>query len=83
MAAPSSASQTAWALLGLEAAGDKSSAALHRGVDHLLETQRPDGTWHEELTTGTGFPNVFYLTYTMYRQYFPLLALAVGVEAVS
>ena len=83
VAAPSSASQTAWALLGLEAAGDKSSAALHRGVDHLLETQRPDGTWHEELTTGTGFPNVFYLTYTMYRQYFPLLALAVGVEAES
>jgi squalene-hopene/tetraprenyl-beta-curcumene cyclase len=80
VAAVSSASQTAWALLGLEATGDKSSAAVRRGVDYLIDTQRPDGTWHEELTTGTGFPNVFYLTYTMYRQYFPLLALAVCQE---
>ena len=74
--AGSSASQTAWALLGFEAAGDAASPAARKGLDFLLDTQRPDGTWHETLTTGTGFPNVFYLTYTMYRQYFPLLALA-------
>jgi squalene-hopene/tetraprenyl-beta-curcumene cyclase len=74
--APSSPSQTAWALLGLRAAGDKDSSALRRGVRFLLEKQRPDGGWPEEATTGTGFPNVFYLTYCMYRDYFPLLALA-------
>ena len=43
---------------------------------YLLDRQRPDGTWPEDATTGTGFPNVFYLTYGMYRDYFPLLALA-------
>jgi len=76
VAGPSTASQTAWALLGLVAAGDGSSASLERGVDYLLETQRPDGRWSEDLATGTGFPNVFYLTYHLYRDYFPLLALA-------
>jgi squalene-hopene/tetraprenyl-beta-curcumene cyclase len=75
--APSTPSQTAWALLGLAAAGEKSSAAACRGVRYLLETQQPDGTWKEDLATGTGFPNVFFLTYHLYRQYFPLLALAV------
>jgi squalene-hopene/tetraprenyl-beta-curcumene cyclase len=74
--APSCASQTAWAVLGLLASGDRDSAPLRRGVDYLLERQRPDGTWPEEATTGTGFPNVFYLTYGMYRDYFPLMALA-------
>ncbi len=74
--APSTASQTAWALLGLAATGDTTSAAAARGVEYLLATQQPDGTWDEKGTTGTGFPNVFYLTYHMYRQYFPLLALA-------
>jgi len=74
--APSCASQTAWAVLGLKAAGEGESAAARRGIDFLLQRQRADGTWPEEATTGTGFPNVFYLTYGMYRDYFPLLALA-------
>ncbi|MCC6858119.1 MAG: squalene--hopene cyclase [Bryobacterales bacterium] len=77
VSAPSSASQTAWALLGLAAAGDTQSPAVERGLGYLLDTQRPDGTWDEKLTTGTGFPNVFYLTYHLYRQYFPLLAISV------
>lgn len=75
VAAPSTASQTAWALLGLAAAGDTMSAAVGRGVDFLIRTQEPDGRWKEPLATGTGFPNVFYLTYHLYRDYFPLLAL--------
>jgi squalene-hopene/tetraprenyl-beta-curcumene cyclase len=74
--APSCPSQTAWAVLGLLAAGDREGAAIRRGIQFLLDRQRPDGTWPEEATTGTGFPNVFYLTYGMYRDYFPLLALA-------
>lgn len=76
VAAPSCPSQTAWGMLGLLAAGDTGSVHLRRGMDYLLERQRDDGTWPEEATTGTGFPNVFYLTYCMYRDYFPLLALA-------
>jgi len=74
--APSCPSQTAWALLGLTAAGDRDSAQARRGVAYLLDRQQPDGRWPEDATTGTGFPNVFYLTYGMYRDYFPLLALA-------
>jgi squalene-hopene/tetraprenyl-beta-curcumene cyclase len=74
--APSSASQTAWALLGLCAAGDRESAQFRRGVEYLVSLQTPDGKWPEGATTGTGFPNVFYLTYAMYRDYFPLLALS-------
>jgi squalene-hopene/tetraprenyl-beta-curcumene cyclase len=74
--AVSCASQTAWALLGLAAAGERDSAEARRGAQYLLDRQRPEGDWAEEATTGTGFPNVFYLTYGMYRDYFPLLALA-------
>jgi squalene-hopene/tetraprenyl-beta-curcumene cyclase len=74
--APSSASQTAWALLGLRAAGDSESAQFRNGVEYLLGLQTADGKWPEGATTGTGFPNVFYLTYAMYRDYFPLLALS-------
>jgi squalene-hopene/tetraprenyl-beta-curcumene cyclase len=73
---PSSASQTAWALLGLAASDSGRSPTALRGVQFLLDTQRPDGTWEESSSTGTGFPNVFYLTYHLYRQYFPVLALA-------
>lgn len=73
---PSTASQTAWALLGLAATGAGRGPAARRGLQFLLDTQRPDGTWEETASTGTGFPNVFYLTYHLYRQYFPLLALA-------
>jgi len=76
VAAPSSASQTAWALLGLMAAGDRESPQARRGLEYLLGLQTAEGKWPEGATTGTGFPNVFYLTYAMYRDYFPLLALA-------
>ena len=75
-AGPATASQTAWALLGLMAAGEVHSPAVQRGVDYLLGTQRPDGTWDEDQFTGTGFPRVFYLKYHYYRIYFPLMALA-------
>jgi len=74
--APSTASQTAWALLGLLASGDTASSSVRRGIEYLIETQRQDGSWHEELATGTGFPKVYYLIYTLYRQSFPVLALA-------
>ena len=74
--APSSASQTAWALLGLRAGGDSQSAQFRQGVEYLLALQTAEGKWPEGATTGTGFPNVFYLTYAMYRDYFPLLALS-------
>jgi squalene-hopene/tetraprenyl-beta-curcumene cyclase len=70
------ASQTAWALLGLLAAGEESSDEVRAGVRYLLRTQQPDGSWHEDQFTGTGFPKVFYLKYHMYRLYFPLMALA-------
>jgi squalene-hopene/tetraprenyl-beta-curcumene cyclase len=73
---PSTASQTAWALLGLIAADRTGSEAVRRGIEHLVRTQREDGSWHEELWTGTGFPGVFYLRYHLYGIYFPLLALA-------
>lgn len=76
IAAPSTPSQTAWGLLGLAAAGDRTSLAARRGLSYLLESQQPDGAWREDLATGTGFPNVFFLSYHLYRQYFPLLALA-------
>jgi len=73
--AQSTPSQTAWALLGLIAAGDTTSLSVNHGIEYLLETQRADGSWDEELSTGTGFPKVFYLNYHLYRLYFPLLAL--------
>jgi squalene-hopene/tetraprenyl-beta-curcumene cyclase len=74
--AASCASQTAWAVLGLVAAGLSDSAASRRGIRYLLDQQLPGGGWPETATTGTGFPNVFYLTYGLYRDYFQLLALA-------
>jgi len=74
--AKSTPSQTAWAVLGLMAGGDTTSRSLQMGIEYLMETQRPDGSWNEALSTGTGFPKVFYLTYHLYRLYFPLLALA-------
>jgi squalene-hopene/tetraprenyl-beta-curcumene cyclase len=73
---PVTASQTAWALLGLMAAGLHDHKAVQRGVYYLLDTQRPDGGWDELEFTGTGFPRVFYLRYHYYPIYFPLLALA-------
>jgi squalene-hopene/tetraprenyl-beta-curcumene cyclase len=80
---PSTASQTAWAVMGLLAANDTRSDSLQRGIAYLLKTQRRDGSWDESLYTGTGFPRVFYLMYYMYRQYFPLLALTEHMKAAS
>jgi squalene-hopene/tetraprenyl-beta-curcumene cyclase len=74
--ARSTASQTAWAVIGLLAGGDRTSASVNRGIQYLTDTQREDGGWDEPQTTGTGFPGVFYLRYHLYAQYFPLLALA-------
>jgi len=73
---PHTASQTAWALLGLMAAGKTRHPAVARGIDYLLHTQQADGSWAETEYTGTGFPCVFYLRYHYYPIYFPLLALA-------
>jgi squalene-hopene/tetraprenyl-beta-curcumene cyclase len=73
---PSTASQTAWALMGLLAAGEGDSREVRNGIDYLLSTQLGDGTWEEQLFTGTGFPRAFYLRYHWYRLYFPLMALS-------
>jgi len=80
-AGPSTPSQTAWAILGLIAGGDADSLSVKHGIEYLLETQRPDGSWDERLATGTGFPKVFYLNYHLYKDYFPLLALASFVKS--
>jgi squalene-hopene/tetraprenyl-beta-curcumene cyclase len=72
----STASQTAWALLGLMAAGATNHPATARGIAYLTATQKPDGEWTELPYTAVGFPRVFYLRYHGYRLYFPLLALA-------
>ncbi len=88
----STPSQTAWALLGLLAAGDDRSDSIAKGVRWLLARQRPDGSWDEtmgegptrqSIITGTGFPKVFYLAYTMYRHYFPLFALTTYKRAME
>ena len=72
----STPSQTAWGLIGLLAAGWRDEPAVTRSVEHLLERQSADGSWEESEFTGTGFPRVFYLKYHLYRNYFPLYALA-------
>jgi squalene-hopene/tetraprenyl-beta-curcumene cyclase len=74
--APSTASQTAWALLALMAAGRRAHPAVARGIAYLLRTQRGDGLWEERRFTATGFPRVFYLRYDGYGKLFPLWALA-------
>ena len=86
------ASQTAWAVLALLAAGEVDLPATRAGIAYLASTQRLDGGWSEEPFTGTGFPKVFYLKYHYYSLYFPLLALArfarqsgesISIEATS
>jgi squalene-hopene/tetraprenyl-beta-curcumene cyclase len=72
---PSTASQTAWALLALHAAGER-SLAVRRGIRFLVATQREDGGWDEPEYTGTGFPGHFYINYHLYRLVFPVMALA-------
>lgn len=73
---PSTACQTAWALLGLIAAGEGESEGVRRGVEFLLARQESPGDWTDTYWTGTGFPKVFYLNYHLYATYFPLAALA-------
>ncbi|HVX63247.1 MAG TPA: terpene cyclase/mutase family protein [Pirellulales bacterium] len=80
---PATASQTAWAVLGLVAAGWHDHPAAMRGVRYLLSQQLPDGTWDEPEFTGTGFPRVFYLRYHLYRIYFPLMALSRWAVAIG
>ena len=72
----STASQTAWAVLGLMAAGEAENPAVARGVDFLTRTQNPEGTWDEESYTAVGFPRIFYLRYHGYRAFFPLWAVS-------
>jgi squalene-hopene/tetraprenyl-beta-curcumene cyclase len=74
--APSTASQTAWALLGFMAAGEADHPAVARGIKYLADTQGADGFWNEPRYTATGFPRVFYLRYHGYAKFFPLWALA-------
>jgi squalene-hopene/tetraprenyl-beta-curcumene cyclase len=73
---PSTASQTAWALLGLMAAGEVENPAVARGIEYLTATQNQKGLWDEQRYTATGFPRVFYLRYHGYSKFFPLWALA-------
>jgi squalene-hopene/tetraprenyl-beta-curcumene cyclase len=75
-AAPSTASQTAWALLGLMAVGEVDHAAVGRGIAYLAQNQGVDGLWDEQRYTATGFPRVFYLRYHGYARFFPLWAMA-------
>ena len=74
--APSTSSQTAWALLGLMAAGRVDDPAVAKGIAWLEANQGDDGLWPEEYFTGGGFPRVFYLRYHGYRKFFPLWAAA-------
>ncbi|MCF7765730.1 MAG: squalene--hopene cyclase [Verrucomicrobia bacterium] len=73
---PATASQTAWAIMGLTTFDDPHRSSLTRGVEYLIRNQNEDGTWTELETTGTGFPRVFYLKYDIYRNTWPLMALA-------
>jgi squalene-hopene/tetraprenyl-beta-curcumene cyclase len=73
---PSTASQTAWAVMGLCAFDDPHRPSIQRGIEYLIRAQNADGSWTEHETTGTGFPKVFYLKYDMYRNSWPLLAMA-------
>ncbi len=83
----STASQTAWALIGLLAAQDATGFAaeeeIANGISYLIKTQHSDGTWNEDEFTGTGFPGHFYLKYHLYQQYFPLMALGRYAQVIS
>jgi squalene-hopene/tetraprenyl-beta-curcumene cyclase len=79
----STPSQTAWAILGLIAAGEVQSQAVSDGIAWLRKSQRTDGSWDESITTGTGFPLVFYISYHLYKDYFSLLALATYAKQVE
>jgi squalene-hopene/tetraprenyl-beta-curcumene cyclase len=79
----SSPSQTAWAVMGLIAAGEEGSSEVLRGVRYLLEEQKEDGTWDELCFTGTGFPKYFMIRYHNYRNCFPLIALGKYLAAAK
>ena len=72
----STPSQTAWALLGLMAAGEVNNPAVARGISYLVDTQKNNGEWEEKPYTAVGFAKVFYLRYHGYRLFFPLMAMA-------
>ena len=80
---PSTASQTAWAVLGLLAFGDPHRDSISRGIQYLIKEQQADGSWAYEAYTGTGFPRIFYLKYTSYQWSWPLAALAAFKRAVE
>jgi squalene-hopene/tetraprenyl-beta-curcumene cyclase len=80
---PSTASQSAWAVMGLCAFDDPHRPSVENGIEYLVRTQNPDGSWSESEATGTGFPRVFYLKYDMYRNTWPLLALATYRNLIS
>jgi squalene-hopene/tetraprenyl-beta-curcumene cyclase len=77
------ASQTAWGVLGLIAAGRAEGEAVRRGIEFLLASRREDGTWDEDSFTGTGFPRVFYLKYHLYRINFPVMACSRYRDAIG
>lgn len=73
---PATPSQTAWAVMGLLAAGEADCPEVEKGVNHLIGTQKDDGSWDEDEWNAVGFPRFFYLEYHLYRNYFPLMALS-------
>jgi len=79
----STASQTAWCLMGLIAGKREANSTVKKGISYLLKNQNDDGTWTEEYYTGTGFPKTFYLRYDLYRIYFPLLSLGLYKKAME
>ncbi len=79
----STASQTAWALLALVAAGESASLVARRGIDWLVASQRSDGTWDEPWFTGTGFPWDFTINYHLYRLVWPVMALGRYLDAAG
>jgi squalene-hopene/tetraprenyl-beta-curcumene cyclase len=80
---PSTASQTAWAVMGLIAGGEFDSPEAEKGIEYLVHNQKPDGTWDEPHFTGTGFPNHFYIRYHNYRNCFPLMALGQYLQKMT
>ena len=82
-AGPATASQTAWALIALIAAGEADSREVARGVQYLIDHQGSEGTWDEPEFTGTGFPTDFMINYHLYRHYFPLMALGRYAHAIQ
>lgn len=80
---PSTASQTAWALMGLMAAGETFAPEVKAGIQYLLRTQQQDGRWEEKYFTGTGFPSHFMIRYHLYRDVFPLMALGLYLQNVE